>query len=542
MEKMDIVLGKEKTPLVFKNARVLNVYTKEWERTDIAVKDGQILGTGKYDGDREIDCENRYIVPGFIDTHLHLESTLVHPKYLITEAAKTGTTTFIVDPHEAANVSGTDGIQFILDETEDVMASCFIMLPSCVPCIPGEQSGAQLRAEDLAPFLSHERVLGLGEVMDCRSVFEGAEEMMEKLRLFENKPKDGHNTGLSEHELNAYRLAGIQTNHEMTTYEDAKKEISKGFYCHIREGSAARNLKDIVRGIVEDKGSTRFYTFCTDDKHIHDILEEGHISHSIRKAIGLGIPPEEAYQMASLNGAICYGLNKKGAIAPGKDADLVLLKDPKKVIIDEVYHQGKKVEGNPVIGPTPENLLQTVHLGEFTVDHLKDVDCDDIMVLIPDQLLTKRIPYEEGDHGHLNKILLAERHGKTGDIGLGWVQGYGIKNGALATSVSHDNHNIIAIGDNDLDIYQGIRHLEKTGGGYVLVEKGKIVGSLPLEIMGLMTNESYEKVNRTLSRMKEKAHQMGIPRNIEPFILPSFLALTVIPEIRISSKGMVIVK
>lgn len=545
MTIMEQALGKKKADRVFKNGTVFNVFTKEWERKDVAVSDGVIVGTGEYDGKDEIDCTGKYIVPGFIDSHIHLESTLVNPKYLITEAAKTGTTCFIVDPHEAANVSGTKGIDFIIEETEDVPASCYIMMPSCVPCIVGEESGARLMAEDLVPYLKHPRVLGLGEVMDTFSVFTERKEMTDKLEGYKGRPIDGHNTGLGEKELNAYRLAGVSTNHEMTNYADAKKEIAKGFYCHIREGSGARNLEDIVKGIVKEKAETRHYTFCTDDKHISDILEEGHISHHIRKSISLGLPKETAYRMASLNAAECYGLGNKGAVAPGKDADLVILEDPEEVVVDSVYFKGEPVEGEPKIDPPAKELLHTVKIKDFTEDKLRLTDdAKDVIEIVPGQILTKRVRIDSLDEletdDSLNKICVVERHKNTGKVGAGIVKGYHLKNGALATSVSHDNHNIIAIGDSDEDLMTAIGRLEEIGGGYVLTENGKVVGELPLEIMGLMTNAHYTEVNETLKEMRKKAHAMGVPEDVEPFINPSFLALTVIPEIRMSVDGPVL--
>ena len=550
MKISKVTLGEKKADLVLKNARVVDVFTEEVHRADVAVCDGVIAGIGTfYEGNEEIDLEGKYLIPGLIDAHLHLESTMVTPNELVSLAAACGTTTFIVDPHEAANVSGTEGIDYILDQTEDSPANVYVMLPSCVPATEFDDNGCELTAEKMAPYLKNPRILGLGEVMNDPGVVYGDRKLHEKLELFEEKISDGHAPYLPSEELSAYALAGIRTDHECTSYEYAMEEVRRGIHVHIREGSAAHNLEAIVKGIVKHNTPTDCFSFCTDDKHIEDILRDGHIGYNVKKAIELGLSPFKAIKMATVNTARCYGLRHLGALAPGYQADMAVVGSLEEMDIKAVFFKGKRIdpEKKPEIKPCPRELGETVHLSE-----LKEADFRlpikgnkaHIIELDASQITTKHREKAIGDTDNyipangLNKIAAVERHRGTGKIGVGICSRYGIENGAVASSVSHDSHNIIVVGDNDRDMALAVNAVIASRGGYSLVENGEVYDTLPLPVMGLMSDAGYENVSGKLERMINKAHAMGIPDDVDPFITLSFLALPVIPEIRITPRGL----
>ncbi len=546
----EAALGRVKAPLVFKNAGVLNVFTEEILVGDVAVAEGMIVGVGKYEGQLEIDCSGKYICPGFIDSHLHLESTLVTPGELIEQALKWGTTTFIVDPHESANVCGYQGVEYILDQTQDVDANVYVMAPSCVPATKIDDNGYAMGAEVLKQCLRHPRILGLGEVMDYEAVIEGDEGIHEKLRLFEGRIIDGHAPFLSDNHLTAYVLAGISTDHECCDYDYAMKERRNGMTVLIREGSAARNLDDIVSGLVHHTTDTSGFCFCTDDKHIEDIRKVGHISYNVKRAIELGLPPIKAFKMATYNAARAYDLKHLGGIGPGYQADLIILTNLEEVQVEAVYFKGRlipEIRPEKKTRPCPENLRNTVHLDGFDVKSLEMPIVgyeSDVIGMVEGQIITRHLKAKLPGcgcfipDGQYKKIAVIERHKGTGKIGLAAVAGFGITNGAIASSVSHDSHNLIVIGDNDDDMALAIDEIIRTQGGYVLVEDGHIVGSLPLPIMGLMSDAGHDLVDQTLHRMIQKAHEMGIPPKMEPFISLSFMALPVIPEIRVTARGI----
>lgn len=544
----DIARGLGKADFVLKNAKIVNVFTGEIIDGDIAVADGMIAGIGRYEGIREKDLNGRYVCPGFIDSHLHLESTLVTPKELISQAVLCGTTAFIVDPHESANVAGMAGIDYILRETEEVPANVFVMMPSCVPATGIDDNACRITADMMAPYLQKERVLGLGEVMDYISVVEGGPEMHQKLKLFEGRVRDGHAPFLQEADLQAYVMAGISTDHECSDFSYAMRERRNGMTVLIREGSAARNLQDIVQGIVKNHVSTDGFCFCTDDKHIEDIKREGHINYNVRKAIALGIRPVHAIQMATIQAARCYGLSHLGAVAPGYQADLLVLDNLDQAEVREVYYKGRRVEEEQVcpVHACPGELKNTVHVKDFTREKLNytgTFPCH-VIQMEEGQITTKDVTAEkicqddlEGN-GEVQKIAVIERHRETGRTGVGFVKGFGLRCGAAASSVSHDSHNIIVIGDNDEDMELAVRELIRTQGGYTLVHRHQVYETLELPIMGLMTDMGFEKANEKLERMILKAHEMGVPQGMDPFIALSFMALPVIPEIRITPRGM----
>ena len=546
----EITRGLRKAELVLKNAEIVNVFTGEILAGDVAIEDGIIVGTGSYEGKTERDMTGKYICPGFIDSHLHLESTLVTPGELVTVASRHGTTTFIVDPHESANVSGLAGIDYIVDQTEDVSANVFVMMPSCVPATSIDDNGCTLTAEDMALYLKNERILGLGEVMDYISVVNGEAGMHQKLTLFENRVRDGHAPFLAERDLQAYVMAGIKTDHECSEFEYAMRERRNGMTILIREGSAARNVDAIVLGLVENHMTGEGFCFCTDDKHIEDIEREGHIDHNVRRAIELGMNPVDAIKMATIHSAQCYGFDNLGAVAPGYQADLIILNDLEKVSIDEVYYKGKVVQkdGKIEIRSCPEELKNTVHVGRFSEADLKLESPDGFFTVIEmqdGQITTKKQikKLAEGkcsfvSDEQLQKIAVIERHKATGKTGVGIVSGFGIRGGAIASSVSHDSHNIIVIGDNDKDMWLAVQELIRVQGGYTIVSDHRVFDTLELPVMGLMSDAGYQYSNCKLKTMIDKAHEMGVGRGVDPFITLSFMALPVIPEIRITPRGI----
>lgn len=546
-----VARGEEPAESVLKNGRVLNVFTGELLRQDIAIQDGLIVGLGTYEGREEIDLQGQYVVPGFIDAHLHLESTLVTPSRLLENTIRCGTTTYVVDPHEATNVKGWDGISFILEETERVPANVFVMLPSCVPATTFEMAGCIYTAEEMAKHANHPRVLGLGEVMDYVSVVSGAPDMMDKLALFASRVKDGHAPGLSEKDLAAYSLSGIATDHEGVTFEYALAERRLGMHIHVREGSAAKNVENIVRGLVETGMDVTGFSFCSDDKHIEDIRREGHISHCIRKAISLGLEPIKAYQMATINSAKCYGFTEIGAIAPGYQADLVVLKNLENVDVTAVYHKGSDTAGwraPETAVPAASPLRGTINFAQVTEQDLAlaaQPGEQPVIGLIPGQIVTERLqaklPQQNGlfvPRDGFHKLAVIERHHATGCVGVAPLSGFGLKNGAIASSVSHDSHNLLVAGDNDGDMLLALDELKRVGGGYTIVSAGQVVGTLPLPILGLISDKPFEQVDEALHEMLRRAHDMGVPQGIDPFLTLAFLALPVIPSLRLTPRGL----
>ncbi len=546
-----VAAGRKKPDLVLKNGRVINVFTDKIETCDIAICDGMITGTGSFEGTKEIDLEGKYVSPGFFDAHLHMESTLVTPAELIRNVISWGTTSFIEDPHEAANVKGSDGIDYILSQTENVPANVFVMLPSCVPSLEFENNGCIFGPEDMKKYVDNPRILGLGEVMDYPSVISGSKNMMKKICMFSDMVIDGHAPDLSDSDLDAYMISGVATDHEATTFEYALKEVSRGMHVHIREGSAAKNLDAIVNGIVENRIPTDNFSFCTDDKHIEEIKNEGHISYSVKRAIQLGIEPVAAIKMATINTARCYGLRHLGAIAPGYQADLVIFNNFEEFVISDVYHLGKNIKDFEWSSPSLSSnhpLKNTVDISNIFKSSFS-MPMDDskkaVINLMDNQITTLRsdeyLPQRNGffiPDPIFNKIAIIERHKNTGLIGMGVVKGFGISGGAIASSVSHDSHNISVIGDNNSDMLIAVLELQKEMGGFTIVSCGRVIKTLPLPVMGLMSEAPFDEVNETLKEMISIAHSMGVSRSIDPFITLSFISLPVIPEIRITPKGM----
>jgi len=557
-KSIKIAKGELKSELVFKNANIINVFTNEIINSDVAVDEGKIIAIGKYDGKIEIDINGRYLLPGFIDAHVHIESSKVTPAQFARAVVPHGTTSVIADPHEIANVKGKEGIQYMIDSSSDLPLDVFIMLPSCVPATQFEDNGSVLNAKDLKEFINNRRVLGLGEMMDFIGVINGDKNIIEKIYMSEAEGKivDGHGPMISGYDLNAYVAAGIKTEHECSTIEEMIERLRLGMYILIREGSAAKNLSDLIKAVNKD--NLRRVMFCTDDRELGDLLTSGSIDNNIRLAIKNGIDPIDCIKMASLNPAEAYGLKGYGAIAPGYKADLVVVDNLKDFNIIQVYKEGKLVaENNKALFNIPafynDNMKKTVKINDIKKENLQIIikgNHANVIKIIPKNLITEKVIRKVGDdivieNGKFKKgkdilkIAVIERHKKTGKIGLGLIEGFGLKNGAIASTVAHDSHNLIVVGDNDEDIIKAINEIFKIGGGVVLVSKNTVIDSLPLEIGGLMTDADIDEVNNKLNQMHNEAHQiLKIDEKIDPFMTLSFMALPVIPVLKITDRGL----
>ena len=538
--------------LVLKNGIVLDVFTHEMIPADVAVVGGVIVGVGKYSGVEEIDCTGKIISPGFIDAHLHIESTMVSPLELAKIVVLKGTTTMITDPHELVNVKGSKGLDYLLEAANNTPVNIFTMLPSAVPATPFDTNGAgEFLARDMLPYVDHPRVLGLGEAMSFLDVMYPKPEMTEKLRLFSGRVKDGHAPGLRGKEIQSYKLAGIANDHECSTFKEAFDKMRAGFDILIREGSAARNLEAILSGMLEKHLPFERCAFCTDDKHLEDIVTEGHIDHCVRKAIALGVPPIYAYKMATYYPSKMYGLRKSGAVAAGYKADLLILDDLEKVSIREVIKGGKRVDQEYLESfrecmPAPE-MLHTVVFHSVKEEDLalRVKETNHVIGLLKDQIVTEHLceslPQQDGlfipDEVY-SKLCVVERHGRNGNLAVAAIKGFGIRNGAIATSVSHDSHNIIAVGDNDRDLVCAINSIKEMQGGYVLASQGRVLDALPLRIGGLISMENGSYVRKKTAQMLKEARTLGIPEGVDPFITLSFMALPVIPHLRLLDTGL----
>lgn len=533
---------------VIKNANIVNVFTGEIQHGDVAMRDGIILGIGTYSGREEYDAEGRYLCPGLIDSHVHIESSMAHPSRFASLILQQGTTAIIADPHEIANVCGTDGIQYMLDQTEWLPLSVFMMLPSCVPCTAFETSGAKLTAKDMEQFLEHPRVLGLGEVMDYVAAVSGEGEMLDKLELCHGRPIDGHAPLLTGDLLNAYCVAGPRTDHECSSYEEVLEKLRKGMRIHLRLGSACRGIETIFRQIADNGLPTRRMQFCTDDKHLENIRDEGHINYILRRAVANGIDPIQAVQMATINAAETYGLIGYGAVAPGYRADLVLfdnLKDfrPQLVVTDgQIF----RPEADLPVKPDPK-IYNSVHLAPRKPDVLRlpvegpmpiiqTVDGELLTRLVWEEVPTRDGAFSAG--GGLVKLAVLERHHASSRVGLGILRGIPLQAGAMATTVGHDSHNLIVAGDNDADMLIAIDALEECGGGYVVVSEGRVLAKLALPVAGLMSDAPLEEILRHQQALLHAAAQLGISNTSDPFITLSFVALPVIPDVRLTDMGM----
>ena len=546
---IDVAAGRAPADLVFKNVNVVNVFSEEIITADVAVAGGVIAGVGSYRGRTELDCTDKFLCPGFIDAHIHIESSLAAPFEFARAATRSGTTTIVADPHEIVNVCGAQAVQYLLDATENLPLNVYLMLPSSVPATPFETNGADFTAADMAPFMAHPRVLGLGEVMCYPDVLAARQTVLEKLALAADAGKraDGHAPGLSGNDLNAYVAAGVYSDHECSDMGDALAKLERGQYIMIREGTAARNLDALLPLLTP-----QYYTycmFCTDDKHPNDLLEKGHIDYIIKKAIAAGVDPIIAVKCASHHAARYFLLNNRGAIAPGFLADFVIIDNFRDFNILEVYKKGKLMFDGKEVAPfeAPEidpHLIkrshETFHVAHLTADDFTETRPRAVLGMVPGEIVTTDAGYADKIdlENDILKIAVIERHKNTHHIGIGYIKGYGLKSGAVATSISHDSHNIIVVGTNEEDIAAAANRVVELGGGIVVLDHGEVLGEVQLQIAGIMSEEPLVDVNRELENAKEKAFALGVSRGVDPFMTLSFMALPVIPTLRLTTRGV----
>ncbi len=544
----DVALGEQKADLVLKNARYLNVFSNEFCFGDIAVADGKIVGIGEYSGENEIDASQRTVLPGFIDSHIHLESAMVEPSEFARAVIAHGTTAVVVDPHEIANVMGKDGIDYMMQATRGLPIDVFFMIPSCVPATEIDESGASLEYRDIEPYYGRENVLGLAEMMNYVGVVGKSAEVLKKLSSAQQSGKliDGHAPDLSGKALNAYVALGVQSDHECSSLDEALSKLRLGQYIMIREGTAAKNLEALAPLLCEKYGSRCM--FATDDKHPSDLLFGGHIDYIARKAISLGADPVCALKAGTFNATQYFGLQRRGAIGLGYVADMVVVDNEFDLNVELTIKNGRVVfDGTPIeIAPAEvdsrlaSKSRSTFNLDKVTADSFASDEPLALIGLVGGELLTENLGLANGIDvdGDILKIACVERHSHTNHIGIGYVKGYSMKSGAVATSVAHDSHNIIAVGCTDSDIALAVNTIRDNGGGVAVVENGRVVNLLRLPIAGLMSDEPLEDVNERLELAKASAFALGADKSIDPFMTLSFLSLPVIPKLRITTRGV----
>lgn len=556
-EFISAAAGNEKADLVLKNCKVLNVFTNELENADVAIKGEYIAGIGNYEGIEEVDLGGAVVCPGLIDGHIHIESSMVSPAEFAKAIVPHGTTAVITDPHEIANVAGKEGINYMLERTEELPLDVFFMLPSCVPATPIDESGAKLVAKDLEGFYKNPRVLGLAELMNSYGTVRNDQSIIDKIvsAMKNNRIVDGHAPGLSDKELNAYIAAGVHSDHECSNAEEAVEKLKRGQWIMIREGTAAKNLKALLPLFGK-----KYYSRCmlvTDDKHPGDLISLGHIDYIIREAIRQGENPIYAVKMASYNTAQYFGLKDMGAVAPGYKADIIVVPSLDDFRINKVYKQGKLVASEGV-------LCESIPIykrpdGEYSrVYHsfkLEELDAEDFRIrdkgkhkrvigLVSNELLTNELIVSNENGGietdrDIIKLAVIERHKNTGHVGVGYIYGYGLKQGAIASSIAHDSHNLIIAGTSDEDMALAANTVRKNEGGLAIVKDGRVLGELALPIAGLMCEEDASVVEGKLECLKKLARDMGVGENIDPFMTLAFVSLPVIPSLRLTTKGLV---
>lgn len=568
----DLILtaaGEKKAELVLKGARVLNVFSEELLEADVAVSDGCIVGLGSYEGETEVDVSGKVICPGFLDGHIHLESSMVAPADFARTVVPHGTTGVITDPHEIANVAGTEGIDYILDETENLELDVFVMLPSCVPSTGLDEAGAVLPAEKLKPYYGNPRVLGLAELMNAFGTVHADPGILDKVADAKKAGKiiDGHAPGIAGKPLNAYAAAGVASDHECSDAGEAIEKLRCGQWIMIREGTAAQNLEALMP--LTKPPYYHRCMFVTDDKHPGDLMELGHIDAIIRKAVRLGADPVAAIKMGSWHTAQYFGLTDRGAIAPGYRADLVVLSDLEQMEICQVYKDGRLVAENGGMkkpetdagqrqaeseakGKRYPRVYQSFHMDEVTEADLlltPKGSRERVLCLTPRELLTREkiIPWTQaaGLAPGVNlaedvvKMAVFERHKNSGHIGIGFLGGYGLRAGAVATSVAHDSHNLIVAGVTDADMVLAANTVRKNQGGLAVVKDGKVLGELALPIGGVMTAAPVAAVEEKLKQLKALTRELGIPETIDAFMTLAFASLPVIPKLRLNTYGLI---
>ena len=543
-----VAAGREKADLVLKNAKYLNVFSNEFLCGDIAVANGLIAGVGKYNGKTEIDVSGKLVLPGFIDAHIHLESSMVTPAEFAKAVVAHGTTTVITDPHEITNVMGIDGVEYMIQASQNLPIDVHFMMPSCVPATEIDESGAELDCKDIDLYLDNKKVLGLAEMMNYVGVINGDKNVLSKIVTSQahHKKIDGHAPELSGNDLNAYIAAGVYSDHECSTFENALEKLRKGQFIMIREGTAAHNLKALMPLLTQ-----QYYSRCmfaTDDKHPNDLLYGGHIDYIVKQALKNGADPIVALKTATHHAARYFLLNNKGAIASGYLADIVVVDNLEDFNVETVFKCGKLVfdgEVKDFSAPTvdeklAEKCFDTFHLDSVTPSSFKVDGKLGLIGLVGGELLTRNLGTADkiDVENDILKIACIERHKGTNHIGVGYVKGYSLKSGAVATSVAHDSHNIITVGCNDGDIAVAVNAIKDSKGGIAVVENGKIKALLELPIAGLMSDEPLTTVNEKLENAKSSAYELGADKSIDPFMTLSFLSLPVIPSLRITTKGV----
>ncbi len=551
---IDAAIGRKKAEIVLKNGKFVNVFTGEVCEGDIAIEGGKIVGFGQYEGEKEYDISGKVAVPGLIDAHVHIESSQLSPEEFAKLILPRGTTTVIADPHEITNVCGIAGAKYIADASENTPLEVKVMLPSCVPATAFETSGAILSGADTEKYIGEDFIYGLGEFMNYPGVIYKDPEAMKKLAAAHGAGKviDGHAPSTSGPGLNAYIAAGISTDHECTSPAEALEKVSKGMYVHLREGSATRNVAVNCKAV--NAANLRRFLLCTDDRHAADLQAKGHLDNALRVAVGAGMDPVWAVIAATLNSAECYALRGKGALAPGYDADIAVFDDLQSFRCAMVFKGGKLVakEGKALFETgekyLPDAVKNTVHVGTVAADDFKLKLAGrraNVIRILKDNVVTEKVVREvESGNGDVNikgtdllKLAVVERHRGTGNIGLGLLEGYGLKNGAIALTIAHDSHNIIVLGDNNADMAAAVMELKRVGGGMAVVEKGKVY-SLALDIAGLMSSLPAAEYIEQSEKLLEKAYSMGVSRDFEAFMSLSFLALLVIPSLKLSDRGL----
>ncbi len=549
-----VARGSMPADLVLKNGRIVNVFSSEIHGGDVAISGSRIAGVGDYEGRREIDLDGAYVLPGLIDGHMHIESTMVTVQEFARSVAPRGTTSVVADPHEIANVHGLEGIHYMLNSSKFGPVNVFVMLPSCVPATHFETSGADLKGFDLYPLLAEKWVLGLGEVMNFPGVLREDEGLLDKITMTQDRKRiDGHAPGLSGKDLNAYIATGVASDHESTSPEEVTEKLRLGMHIMLREGSVTKNLKDLLPAVTCENLSRCF--FATDDRHPKDLLEKGHIDHMVRLAVHEGLDPVSAIRMATINTAQYYGLSDHGAIAPGYVADLVVADDLESFNVIKVMKGGRVVaENGKMVVPKPE----TPHASLRSSINIKWLEPEDFQVeakgkrirvidLIPDQIITKAsVEDAKTENGllvadlerDLLPVAVIERHHASDNIGHGVVRGFGLKRGAIASSVAHDSHNIVVVGTSSEEMRAAVIEISKMKGGLAVVLNGELVEGLPLPIAGLMSEAGLNEVVRGLDRVHDAARDLGSPLD-DPFMAMSFLALPVIPELKVTDLGLV---
>lgn len=549
--------GNLPADLLLKNGRVVNVFTGEIEETSVAISNSRIVGLGDYDAKKITDVNGAYICPGFIDAHVHIESALVPPYEFARAVVPHGVTTVVIDPHEIANVLGKEGIRYMLDASKYTPFSVYVMASSCVPATHLETSGAALRWSDLIEFKNDPWVLGLAEVMNYPGVINGDLQVLDKLRAFADKRMDGHAPGLTGRELQAYVAAGIASDHECTTVDEANEKLRRGMYVMIREASNAHNLLTLLP--IINARTARRVLFCTDDRLPDDLIDKGSIDYIVRTAIQHGLDPVTAITIATLNASEYFGLNDRGALAPGKRADIVVFNNFDELKIERVYYGGQRVVYRGKLEPDDHErsrppLRNTMNVDWSRVDLRVRAESNAntlrIIGLVPGQLVTR----EEFDRALIQndqvvsdpsrdilKMAVIERHHATGNVGLGFVRGFKLSSGAIGSSVGHDSHNILVVGTNDEDMLSAARAIASMQGGFVAVDKGQVLGRVPLPIGGLMSEQPIERVRAELDHLNAATRNLGCDLET-PFMALSFLALPVIPDLKLTDKGLVDVR